>query len=228
MCFTENMSAGLAILGTGVAAYLWSQGSSWMLYVPILYFTLMEVLQYASYVAMRKKDKFALKKLTFATFVHVAFQPVFTLLWMGNFIPPGMRPQLRLLLKLAGAGGAFYAARSDQITPIKESDVCNPRTETMCGATSLIKMGTKHLAYLFRMRAPDYTTPSIFIHFFLMFVAPLFLHVKPIGYLPVLLGWITSWLIMPREEIAATWCLISIPSLLVSLFVRPTNTKLIR
>ena len=198
-----------------------------MLYVPIIYFTLMELLQYASYVAMRRKDKATLKKLTFATFFHVAFQPVFTLLWMGNFMPPRMRPELRLLLKLAVAGGVFYAARSDLITPVDQEYACNPATETMCGARSLIKMGTHHLSYLFRMRAPDYTTPSIFIHFFLMLVAPLFLHVKPIGYLPVLLGWLTAWKMMPREEIAATWCLVSVPSLMVSLFVHPTNSKLL-
>lgn len=197
-----------------------------MLYVPLLYFTGMEVLQYVSYVALRRKDRHLLKTLTLLTFVHVAFQPVFTLLWLGNFIPPRMRPQLRLLLKLAAAGGLFYAARSDQIVHVAAGNACQPRTETMCGAVSLIKKGTQHISYLFRMRAPDYTTPSIFIHFFLMFVAPLFMKVMPVAYLSILAGWLIAWKLMPREEVAATWCLISIPTMLMSLLVAPTNTKI--
>ena len=69
------------------------------------------------------------------------------------------------------------------------------------------------------MRAPNYVTPSMFMHFFLMFIPPLILGVRIIPYLCISFGIMFADLInSERDEIPATWCTFSVPTLLYSIF----------
>jgi len=215
------MSGSLALLGCTVSGILYNQGRKWSLYIPILYFTFMEILQYFSYFALEKNNKKLLKILTIITFIHIVFQPLFVNLWYSNYIPHNKQSQSLIVLQLCIVAGVLYLPRLDMISSFKNNLSCNVLAEEMCGATTLIQQGKTHMQYLFKMKAPSYLTPSSFIHFFLMFIPALFLNVEMIPYLCTFIGWIMSYFLSNKKEMAAVWCTFSVPSMLISLFYVP-------
>lgn len=219
MCFSEEMSRNLTLLGTLVTYILYRQGKNWTIYMPIFYFTLMEFLQYLSYQALeeKKQNKKWKKLLTIIIFVHIAFQPLITNIWYSNYIPKNMTASMNLVLKLCVVVAIFMLLRLHEFIHVSDKDRC-PETETMCAKKTMIQNGSKHIKYLFRMRTPDYMIPSVFILFFFMFIPPLFLKINPVYYLSIVFGYILSYFIAEKNEIASIWCTFSVPSMIISLF----------
>ena len=225
MCFTKEMSFGLTVLGLGVTAYLYLRGDPWSVYIPILYFTFMELYQYISFYLLDKEteknkketDKY-LYIVTVLTFIHICFQPLFANMWFKNYIPKSNHKTIQFLLVLCLIAGLYMFTRFGEFQK-KNTIRCNKNSEELCSATTIIEKGKMHLKYLFDMRAPSYVTPSIFIHFFLIFIPPLILGVRIIPYLCVLFGILLAYIITSeRDEIPATWCTFSVPTLLYSIF----------
>ena len=218
MCFSEEMSLGMSILGLVATFVLFQMKKSWRVYVPIFYFTLMEILQYFSYIALRKKQPKLLKILSILIYIHIAFQPFIANLWFSNYIPQSYAPKMAVILQLCIIIGFFLLLRLNEIIAVPDDKLCNIRLESMCDTETLIREGRSHLHYLFRVRAPDYTIPSIFVHFFFMFIPAILLKIKLIPYLSIVFGYLLANLLAFPKEVAAVWCTISVPSMLVSLF----------
>tara|TARA_B100000401_G_scaffold390109_1_gene296163 strand:+ start:609 stop:1268 length:660 start_codon:yes stop_codon:yes gene_type:complete len=218
MCFSEEMSRNLTLMGTIVTYILYKQGKSWTVYMPVFYFTIMEFLQYLSYQALeeKKQNKKWKKLLTIIIFIHIALQPLMTNIWYSNYIPKNMTDSMNLILKLCVVVAFFMLLRLHEFVEVNDKYRC-PETEPMCAKKTMIKQGIKHMKYLFRMRAPNHVVPSVFIHFFFIFIPVLFLKINPLYYLSIFLGYALTMIIGFGNEIPAIWCTFSVPTMLISL-----------
>ena len=218
MCFSEEMSFGLSILGLVSTYLLYHMGKDWRVYVPIFYLTVMEILQYFSYLALRKNQSKLLKILTVITYIHICFQPLVINIWFSNYIPDSYLPRMATIIQLCLIIGLFLVLRLNEIIAVPDDKLCNIRREDMCDTESLIREGKSHLYYLFRVRAPEYTVPSLFVHFLFVFFPAILLKIKVIPYLSIVVGYIIAYLISYPKEAAAVWCAFSVPSALISFF----------
>lgn len=125
---------------------------------------------------------------------------------------------MAVILQLCIIIGFFLLLRLNEIITVPDDKLCNIRLESMCDTETLIREGRSHLHYLFRVQEPDYTITSIFVYFFFMFIPAILLKVKIIPYLSIVFGYLLANLLAFPKEVAAVWCTISVPSMLVSLF----------
>ena len=100
-------------------------------------------------------------------------------------------------------------------------NLCDSNNEPGCGKFTEVLKGPKHLLYKAKIRASNYLTPSIFMHFFLLFIPVLFLGIKKIVYFLVFISSLLGWLLASNiHEAASIWCLLSIPVLLISIIYK--------
>jgi hypothetical protein len=139
-------------------------------------------------------------------------------MWFKNYIPKSNHNTVQFLLVLCLIAGLYMFMRLGEFQK-KNTIMCNKDSEELCSAKTMVEKGKKHLKYLFNMRSPNYVTPSMFIHFFLMFIPPLILGVRIIPYLCIVFGIMFAYLINSEmDEVPATWCTFSVPTLLYSIF----------
>ena len=89
MCWSGEASATLAAVGFGTAYYVANKGESKELWVPLVYFALMELLQAGTYVYIDECDKPQNQLLTFFGYIHIVFQPFFCQYGCNVFYPAG-------------------------------------------------------------------------------------------------------------------------------------------
>ena len=218
MCFTKEMSLGFFLLGSGTAFYLKNKNIS--LYLPIIYFSFMELLQYIGYITIENKNKTFNKIIATLIYIHIGFQPYFANLWFSNFIPSSSKKYMPLILNLCIVFGIFWISRLF-FWDTSHKYLCDSNNEPGCGKKTEVLKGPMHLLYQAKVRATNYLTPSIFTHFFLWFVPIFFIGIDKFIYSITLICGLSSWLLASNiHEAASIWCLSFIPILLFSLFYR--------
>jgi len=91
MCWSGEASAVLATIGLGTAVYVAKKGESKELYIPLVYFALMELLQAFTYVYIDLCGNLNNQILTLFGYVHIAFQPFFVNMIAMYFIPKKLK-----------------------------------------------------------------------------------------------------------------------------------------
>tara|TARA_Y100000589_G_scaffold328755_1_gene373592 strand:- start:301 stop:966 length:666 start_codon:yes stop_codon:yes gene_type:complete len=221
MCFTEKQSLSLTFIGFIVSYYVYNN-NKFELWFPILYFTLMELFQYLGYIAIRTNNKKLNKILSYLIYIHISFQPLIMNVWFSNFISKKNMDYMLFIYKLCFIAGIFMLLRINTIN--KNSDLCESDVEVHCGKNTELKIGPLHIMYLFKLKAPNYLVPSMFIHFFLFFIPIILLDVNKIVYVFTVLGPILSWAIAKnKDEIGSIWCFITIPIFIISLLYSKYN-----
>jgi len=222
MCFTEKQSLSLTFIGFIVSYYVYNNNNKFELWFPILYFTFMELFQYLGYIAIRTNNKKLNKILSHLIYIHISFQPLFINIWFSNFISNKNMHYMLFIYKLCFIGGIFMLLRLYTIN--KNSDLCDTDVEVGCAKNTELKLGPLHIMYLFKLKAPNYYIPSMFIHFFLFFIPIILLDVNKIVYLFSILGPILASVISKnKDEVASIWCFISVPILIISLLYSKYN-----
>tara|TARA_B100001093_G_C26732155_1_gene972726 strand:- start:416 stop:1084 length:669 start_codon:yes stop_codon:yes gene_type:complete len=215
MCFSENMSLLIFILGTITTLIIKKYNNKFILYFPVFYFSLMELFQYLAYVFIRKKKENILQLLNYLIYIHISFQSFVINLWFLNYIPKKNIKIMYFVLKICLISSIFYISR---LYNTNINNLCDVKNEETCGNKSKLELGKKHILYIFRMRGANYLTPSIFIHFFLWFIPALLLNVNKIIYLSSIVGIFGTLLITKnKDEYASIWCFINIPLMILSL-----------
>ena len=94
MCWSGEASAVLATIGLGSTVYMAVKKEKKELWVPLGYFTLMELLQAVTYSYIDQCDNPVNQVLTLLGFIHISFQPLFINMVSMYFIPERIRKKI--------------------------------------------------------------------------------------------------------------------------------------
>eukprot|EP01104_Vermistella_antarctica_P006776 TRINITY_DN17480_c0_g1_i1.p1 TRINITY_DN17480_c0_g1~~TRINITY_DN17480_c0_g1_i1.p1 ORF type:complete len:281 (-),score=86.45 TRINITY_DN17480_c0_g1_i1:15-836(-) len=237
MCFTQEMSGVFALIGLYIAYYIYRYTNNTRLAIGVLWFFVMEALQFFQYFWIDDCASPINQVLTLFGFFHICFQPFFChLINSGLTKSPKFLTQYDFLLKLCLLGGAMYfgryfltslnnhATHSDFTDwsggEIEEGSV--KTEEWIRGEVLCTYNGKHHLAWSLPMAEPTYWIPSGAIHSFLMF-GPFFVMKKNMWIQGIFL-WATgpflaSYITPNLQEQASIWCFFSIAQIGIMLFL---------
>ena len=217
MCFTQNMSLSVGIIGILSSIYIYIQKRNVYASLGIGYFALMEILQYFQYAVIDQCDNPINQWLTILGYLHICFQPLFANIWLFAFAtnPPF------LFLYMAFFAGLLLASRLIVFTDDDE-ELCDGHNEPLCGKQTCVYSGNKHLAWNVRLRAAGkyWFTPSIGLHFF-MWVIPILtlFQIKPILAMLLTGPYLGYYFTNNIHEQPAIWCFTSIFQMIITYYV---------
>ncbi len=144
MCWSLGASAIFAVIGLAFAVHLATRKESKLLWMPLGYFALMEGLQAVTYLYLGTCDSSGNQLLTFLSYMHVVFQPIFINAFILYFIPAKFRKKIILPVFAIAAITTFILLL--KIYPFEWAGSCTPGT-AMCGENLCSYMGNWHLAW---------------------------------------------------------------------------------
>lgn len=226
MCFSQEISLLMALVGLaggwrmgGVAT---DAGRS------VLFFALMEFLQFLQHFYIDQCGHPVNEALTAVGMVHIALQPYFvTLFYLGTEARGTDAGRRSAALRTALAFAPLYLLRFVLVRMGWEGTRELPADweEPLCSTRMCTFSGERHLAWTFDLAPPNYFLPHIGMHGFLFFVMP----VVALGAwrIPLVLlatGPVATWfLTQNRHERPAIWCYFSIAQLIVTYFYATWN-----
>jgi hypothetical protein len=195
MCFTQELSLAFSIGGIIIAAVSYKFTGNKGVTAGVLYFVLMELLQFFQYFfiatdvdpmnptpeAMRASpacQRFENQFLNSLGLVHVAFQPYFTHLLSCPFVrKPASVAQVALVQRLCLVCGVFICARHflalwpEALVPfgIGKFEILYTSSEWLSGIVNCTYKGKTHLAWSTPFVPSSYYLPSMQLHAFMMF-----------------------------------------------------------
>ncbi|MFC1728194.1 DUF5765 domain-containing protein [Nanoarchaeota archaeon] len=217
MCWSFGAAGILAIFGFVVAIYLAYKKRSKLLWIPIIYFSLMELLQAVTYPFIGQCDLPINQILAFLGFIHITFQPFFVNALTMYFIPKHVREKIQGWVYTVCFISAIIMLT--KLYPFDWAGQCaGPLDSRMCGPDLCSIWGEWHLAWHIPLNGIEgltswgYTLP--------VFILPLIYGAwRILGYIaiaPLLANLTTSSL----TEEPAVWCLFSV-AFLVVVFIKP-------
>ncbi|KAJ3424159.1 hypothetical protein M0812_29792 [Anaeramoeba flamelloides] len=229
MCFNQPISAVLSVFGILLTFYVWffyrkKDSQSWRFYIPVGFFTSMEILQFFQYFWLDQCDNPINQALTIVGLLHICWQPVFTNICSSYGLTPFKQKLFtKFVIPLSIVGSIFLSSR------IFFYDLfpCDPINEPLCGERTCTFTGNVHIIWHIKMRAPNYFTPGGFTHAFLMFGPSLVVgnYASMLGL--ILTGPFLGWFISRgHSEWATIWCFYSIIQNLISVIAclpKPSN-----
>ena len=214
MCFTENMSLTVGILGILSSFYFYSYKKNIYASLGIGYFSLMEILQFFQYKVVDQCNNPLNKLLTIIGYLHICFQPLFANIWLFAFTTY----HNFIFLYMAFFAGLLLASR---LLIFSEEDLCDGRNEPLCGKQTCVYSGNRHLAWNVRLRAAGkyWFTPSIGLHFF-MWVIPILtlFQFKPIVAMILTGPYLGYFFTNNIHEQPAIWCFTAIFQMIITFY----------
>ena len=213
MCFSQPMSLTIGLGGvlTGIYIYTLNKYAG----IGLIYFSLMEIIQFFQYSVIEKCDDPWNKFLTNLGYLHICFQPLFFNIWLFAFIK---KPDVRFLY-MAFVAGLLLMSR---LFNVGDNELCDTKSEALCGSRTCSFMGERHVAWNLRLRAAgkNYYTPSIALHFFMFFI-PTLVTFQPVPIIAMLLAgpWLSVILTDNIHEQPAIWCYTAVAQVIVSYFL---------
>jgi len=213
MCFSENMSLTIGIIGLLSSLFFYTKN----IYasIGIGYFALMEILQFFQYKVINKCNNKTNTFLTNLGYIHICFQPLFFNIWLFAFTK---NPNF-IFLYMSFFAGILLASR---LFFVKNNELCDTRNEPLCGPKTCSFSGEKHIAWNVRLRAPGkyWFTPSIGLHFFMWVIPALTIfQLKPILAIILTAPYLGILLTSNIHEQPAIWCYTSIAQMLITYFL---------
>lgn len=222
MCWSEGASMAMVGLGTVATVVTARRGDPGAIPVTLAYFTLMEALQVGGYWVIDECGTRANQAVTLASYLHIAFQPLFINAFAMAIFPAAITPGMRrAVYALAGIATLLLLTR---IAPIDGMAPCRPG-DPLCGAALCTVSGNWHIAWelplgdlwgsvwepLRRlMPFPEY--------FLAVFALPLAYGAWRFVIMHAVLGPVTAAMLTDNpNEMPAIWCLFSIGLLLIGL-----------
>lgn len=222
MCWSAT--ASIAMVGAGAAAtgIVATRGCPRGVWIPMAYFTLMEALQAGGYAIVDECGTFGNRALTFASYLHITFQPFFVNAFILELVPAEVKKRLsRIVYSLCALSAAVMLG---QLIPLEWAGTCRLGS-ALCAESLCLVSGEWHIAW--NLTYNGLTLPFedlLGLHpGFPTYVATVFL-------LPLLYGaWrfvvfhalagpiLASFLTGDPNEAPAIWCLFSIGILAIGL-----------
>lgn len=112
MCWSAEASAAVAVAGIASGMYCWKRGDSYLIWLPVVYFAGMEVLQAFTYSVIDQCASETNQTLTLIAYVHISFQPIFINMFSLYFIPEDIRHKIQhWVLILSAMLGLLFLMR---------------------------------------------------------------------------------------------------------------------
>ncbi len=146
MCWSGEASAVLATIGLGTAVYVAKKGESKELYIPLVYFALMELLQAFTYVYIDLCGNLNNQILTLFGYVHIAFQPFFVNMIAMYFIPKEVKEKIFVYVYAVCAVTALMMVV--KMYPFANTGACDYGLEVFCGPELCSVSGDWHIAWM--------------------------------------------------------------------------------
>lgn len=199
------------------------------LVITLAYFTLMEGLQALSYPVIGLCNSSLNQVLTLASFVHIAFQPLFINMVMMYFIPPTVRAKIApAVYCLCGIAALVTLG---QMYPFSWAGHCIANVP-LCGSPLCTVEGIWHLAWNIPLNGLTNTLwPLPFMglpgYFLVGIVLPFLYGSWRANTYHILLGPLLAYLFTETlNEAGAVWCTFSIALLLMVLSDQPIRKYL--
>jgi len=212
MCWSGEASAVLATVGLASTAYVAMKKEDKDLWIPLGYFSLMELLQAVTYQYIGMCDSPVNQILTLLGYLHIAFQPFFISMVSMHFIPKTVKEKITPFVYGVCFIGTILMLIN--LYPFEWAGTCKAGVHAMCASNLCSVPGNWHIAWNVPMNAMSYLNQ-------IGYIVPAFL-------LPLLYG---SWrmtiyhlaigpllaisLTDNWNEWPAVWCLFSIGLLLL-------------
>ncbi|NBX02919.1 MAG: hypothetical protein EBR02_02410 [Alphaproteobacteria bacterium] len=216
MCWSGEASAAVTLVGVSCTAYLAYKKESPMLWVPLLYFTLMEALQAYTYSVI---DKCGLPENQIATmlgYLHITFQPFFVNAFSLYFLPAAIRKKVAP----AAYTVCFVAAIMMllKLYPFAWSPMCTPGVRPMCGSVICAFHGSWHIAWQLPI--------NTFVDYIPFYLIAAFIFPALYGSWKFTLFHLITGPLLARattsdlNEWPAVWCLFSLEVMLIAMSSR--------
>ncbi|WP_373635263.1 DUF5765 domain-containing protein [Yoonia sp. SS1-5] len=225
MCW--SMGASFAMSGLGVAAtgYLIAKGKPAAYWLPMGYFTAMELLQAASYPVVDQCDLGSNQFVTLLGYIHIAFQPLFFNILCLAFLPAAYAARLRW--PVIGLCLVSAAASLSMLYQFEAAGLCDD-DRMMCARRLCTYMGEWHLAW----ELPFNGYGNGFADHWLLWIAEdgFIAYQAAFFFMPMIYGawrlamyfyltgpFLVQFLTDNLDEQPAIWCLLSIAMLILLL-----------
>jgi hypothetical protein len=212
MCFSERISLGIGVTGIVAALIIYARTKNAYASIGLGYFALMEIIQYFQYKVIDQCNNKTNRYLTILGYIHICFQPLFFNLWLFAFT---VKPIVQYLY-LSFFGGLMLASRLFFVNN-NNNNLCDTSHEPLCSKRTCSISGDRHIAWNLRLRATDWVTPSISLHFFLwIFPALSMFQLKPLMAILLTLPYFGYLLTNNIHEQPAIWCYTFIMQVIVT------------
>ncbi len=220
MCFTQEMSAAFALIGSGLTYYFYKRQEKFCkIWLIFLFYTIMEWFQTIQFNSLNQCDSFENKFLTNIAMILVIVQP---LLWnyyyytcmADNDYRKGIFT-LGIILSIVWIIG--YLSRYGGWKPEDGEDLLR-------GPLCTRKEGKGHFYWTFPMGKDHALSANFFMYLIIWFV-PLFFSKQGVGgAIWIIVGALISLLftssnLRAKMEFASTWCFISIPLAIIGVIL---------
>jgi hypothetical protein len=226
MCWSETASVAMVGLGAAATVITLKRGDPAAIPATLAYFTFMEGLQAVGYTVIDQCGTPANAAITWASYLHIAIQPLFINAFALAIAPVAVSAALRR--RVYAVAAACSAVMLIHALPLPALGSCSPGS-VLCGAEICTRTGTWHLAWDVPLNATAQPLQGLGIeaqfptYMLAAFVLPLFYGAWRFVLLTALAGPVlAAALTSDPGEMPAVWCLFSIGLLLVSLspFIR--------
>ena len=220
MCWSGEASTVIAVAGAAATVYSIRQRQAPALYVPLGYFTAMEVLQSATYRWLDDCASPANQITTLLGYLHICFQPFFINMFSLHFVPQAVREKVSMWVY--GLCMASVVVMIVQLYPFDWAGSCDGTRRTLCGQRLCAFTGTWHLAWSLPLNGIGNDMLGIFLHkghptyVLVGFVVPvLYGSWRITGYHYLTGAFLAGLLTSNLNEWPAVWCLLSVALIVV-------------
>lgn len=211
MCWNGQASATLATVGMASTAYVAIKGEDKKLWIPLFYFSLMEVLQAATYTVIDRCGLPLNQILTLFGAFHIAFQPFFINACSMHFVPEVVYRRIKPFVYGTCLVGTVMVLTL--IYPFEWAQMCHVGRVPFCSEHLCSVSGNWHIAW----GAPLNNITWLYLGYFIpAFVVPVLYGSWRFTLYHLIVGpLLASTLTNNLNEWPAVWCLMSIGLLLL-------------
>ncbi|WP_209428423.1 DUF5765 domain-containing protein [Pararhodobacter sp. SW119] len=222
MCWSIGATVAMVGLGTAATVVTLRRREAPVIPVTLGFFTLMEGLQLAGYLVIDQCGTPSNQSVTFLSFLHIVFQPLFINAFAMQLVPRGVSVRLKTVVFSLCALSSVVMLM--QLYPFAWAGTCAPDS-ALCGERLCTVSGTWHLAWdvpYNGLLAPFETSMGVnwgFTSYMIAgFVLPLLYGAWRFVLFHALAGpFLAMQLTGNPNEMPAIWCLFSIGIILIAL-----------
>ncbi len=221
MCWSFSASIVLTTIGLLASIYLIRKKEDKFLWIPLIYFSLMELLQVFTYLVLNQCDLPMNQLLTYIGYLHIAFQPFFANMIFMHFIPKHVKEKIEgYVYTLCFVSAILMLIR---VYPFAWAEACQIGS-TMCGPQLCSISGNWHLAWMIPQK--DFGIMFASAYMISVFIVPFLYGSWKINIYHILFGPILAQLTSSNpNEWPAIWCLFAI-AVILAIFIPPLRKRL--
>jgi len=224
MCWSGEASTVWAAIGLSASAYAAYKKEDRALIIPLVYFSLMEVLQAYTYTVINQCNSPANQVATLLGYLHIAFQPFFINMISMYFVPEHVRKKVEVPVYALCFISTIVMII--QLYPFEWAGQCMVGARPLCGNMLCSVSGNWHIAwevptnglgnYLTRLHIKPFFDNGYITYVITAFWVPLLYGSWRFTVYHLIMGPVLSALLTNNlNERPAVWCLLSIGFILI-------------